>query len=125
MGWYVFVLIAGAGMFVLNTEKFGYIVKPELFHTAEEYTNHFVNFKLKTLGKGSLELIHVQVHFRVFVCVNVCVLVNHPPVLMSQYLSQPPVTTDTVGVDKVRVHIEMDELNRLARPGVRPAMGAV
>jgi len=67
-------------MFVLNTEIFGFIMRPELLHTAEEYANYFLNFKLKTLGEGLLwrQLLgllnewHMKsIHSRVCVCVCV------------------------------------------------------
>lgn len=44
----------GLGMFVLNTENFGYILRPEDFKKLEQLTKAFLNFKLQTLGKPTL-----------------------------------------------------------------------
>ena len=38
-------------MFVLNTEVFGHMPKPESFSSLAEAASEFVNWKLKTLGK--------------------------------------------------------------------------
>ena len=43
----------GVDMYILNTEVFGYLMKPAHHdHSSlEEQANSFINFKLKTLGK--------------------------------------------------------------------------
>lgn len=63
-------------MYVLNIEDFGYTIKVQEYDDMAHAVRHFITFKLKTL-------------------------VNHPPVLTSQYLNSTA-PNDTGGVDEVR-----------------------
>jgi len=38
-------------MYVLNTEYFGHLLRPDTYSNLEEAANEFTNFKLKTLGR--------------------------------------------------------------------------
>ena len=40
-------------MYVLNTEFFGFIIKPETYSSVSDAANKFLYFKLKSLGKAS------------------------------------------------------------------------
>lgn len=40
----------GMGMYVLNTEFFGHMLKPKEYDSFEEATAEFINWKIETLG---------------------------------------------------------------------------
>ena len=45
-------------MYILNTERFGYIIKKEnIYDTLSEAARHFLNFKLENLGDNSSLLV--------------------------------------------------------------------
>ena len=62
-------MFAGLGMFVINTEHFSHMLKPEAYSSLREAANEFINWKLKTLGKyedgrqyyGGFQKLHVCV----------------------------------------------------------------
>ena len=50
---FIFTVRTGVGVYVLNTENFGYIMKPSdhTHSSLQDQADNFINFKLKTLGK--------------------------------------------------------------------------
>ncbi|XP_064395730.1 inactive glycosyltransferase 25 family member 3-like [Halichondria panicea] len=86
-------------MHILNTEVFGFIVKPEDYESLDHAAQDFLNFKLENL-------------------------VDHPPILYSQYISRPHPVKNNLGLDVVfmiglvrrperrnRMILSLDELN--------------
>lgn len=51
----VICFLVVVNMYLLNTEQFGYMMKPVEYSSAEEARQDFVNYKLKQLGKQSRE----------------------------------------------------------------------
>ena len=47
------LLSPGVGMYVLNTEYFGHLLRPNTYSSLQEAANAFLNFKLQTLGRHS------------------------------------------------------------------------
>ena len=47
----VSLLSPGVGMYVLNTEYFGHLLRPNTYSSLQEAANAFLNFKLQTLGR--------------------------------------------------------------------------
>ena len=45
------LLSPGVGMYVLNTEYFGHLLRPNTYSSLQEAANAFLNFKLQTLGR--------------------------------------------------------------------------
>lgn len=66
----------GLGIFVLNTEFFGYLIRPISYHSLEYAADVFLNFKLKTL-------------------------VNHPPVPYSEHVSPSNKEPENLNLDAV------------------------
>ena len=54
----MYVNLAGVDMYVLNTEDFGYMMRPSdhTHSSLEEAADSFVDFKLRTLGQQKIEL---------------------------------------------------------------------
>ena len=50
---FMFTVTTGIDMYVLNTEDFGYIMKPSdhTHSSLQEQADNFINFKLKMLGE--------------------------------------------------------------------------
>ena len=47
---YLFVVFEGLELYILNTEKFGFIVKAKTYKDFSHAVRSFLNFKLKTIG---------------------------------------------------------------------------
>ncbi|XP_064395514.1 procollagen galactosyltransferase 2-like isoform X2 [Halichondria panicea] len=91
--------MADLPMHILNTEVFGFMVKPEDYESLDHAAQDFLNFKLENL-------------------------VDHPPILYSQHISRPPPVKNNLGLDAVfmiglvrrperrnRMILSLDELN--------------
>ncbi|XP_064395609.1 procollagen galactosyltransferase 1-like isoform X2 [Halichondria panicea] len=91
--------MADLPMHILNTEVLGFMVKPEDYESLDHAAQDFLNFKLENL-------------------------VDHPPILYSQYISRPPPVRNNLGLDAVvmiglvrrperrnRMILSLDELN--------------
>ena len=47
--------LTGADMYILNMEHFGYLTIPRDYKDMADVSRYFRNFKLKTLGKNTME----------------------------------------------------------------------
>lgn len=66
----------GVGMYVLNTEYFGHLMKPWVYTSLEKAAGHFLYWKLKTIA-------------------------SYPPLPVSEFITLPPRQKDNCGLDAV------------------------
>ena len=93
-------LLLGIGMYILNTEVFGYLLKTEEYPSLEHAIREIDNWKLKTIGTFIL----LSLIIIIFICI-----VNHYPVPVSQYISINS-ERERVGTDAVRKEREYEKI---------------